>query len=283
VRAGLVLAIALAVWAAVAVAPADAGPPQAGIQVALRALGLYNGPVDGIVGPETRAALAAARARGQSLGPLGRPAFGSRLLERGDFGLDVSTLQFMLLRRAVYKGALDGYFDGLTEAAVRRFQQQADLVPDGIVGVKTAAALTRRPPVMPVRVVTGSAQVRDQLDVWADRLQVSPPLVRALAWMESGYQPDLVSTAGARGVMQLLPETRRYVQQVLVGHRLPQTVDGGIEAGVLLLRHLLQRFDGDQRLALAAWYQGEAAVRKHGIYAVTKPFVDDVLALEARM
>ena len=265
-----------------AVAPAEAGPPQAGIQVALRALGLYNGPVDGIVGPETRAALASVRRTGRSLGPLGRPAFGSRLLERGDFGLDVSTLQFMLLRRAVYDGALDGYFDRLTEAAVRRFQRRADLVPDGIVGVKTAAALTRRPAVT-ARVVTGSAQVRGLLDVWADRLHVSVPLVRALAWMESGYQPGLVSAAGARGVMQLLPETRRYVQQVLVGHPLPRTVDGGIEAGVLLLRHLLQRFDGDQRLALAAWYQGEAAVRKHGVFAVTRPFVADVLALEARM
>jgi len=269
----------------VAVAPADAGPSQAGLQVALRALGLYNGPVDGIVGPETRAALSAARRTRQPLGPLGQPAFGSRLLERGDFGLDVSTLQFMLLRRAVYRGALDGYFDRLTETAVRRFQRRADLVPDGIVGVKTAAALARSRGVAPATatVVAGSAQVRDRLDVWADRLDVSPPLVRALAWMESGYQPGLVSDAGARGVLQLLPSTRRYVQQVLVGHPLPQTLDGEIEAGVLLLHHLLQRFDGDQRLALAAWYQGEAAVRMNGIYAVTRPFVADVLALEARM
>jgi hypothetical protein len=83
--------------------------------------------------------------------------------------------------------------------------------------------------------------------------------------------------------MQLLPATRQYVQTVLLGHRLPQTLDGDVEAGVLLIRHLLQEFGGNQRLALAAWYEGSAAVRKHGLYRVTRPFVADVLALEARM
>ncbi|HUB76827.1 MAG TPA: peptidoglycan-binding protein [Solirubrobacteraceae bacterium] len=268
------------------------------MQVALRALGLYDGAVDGIVGPQTRAALVAAQRRARlpetgvatrrtrwSLGPLGRPEFGTRLLERGDFGLDVSTLQFMLERRSLYHGALDGYFDRLTQRAVQRFQREANLVPDGIVGVHTARALTLRPApaARAPQPAAGPAAVRARLDAWSARLGVSAPLVRALAWMESGYQPRLVSAAGARGVLQLLPSTRRYVQQVLVGHPLPQTLDGEIEAGVLLLRHLLQRFGGNQRLALAAWYQGEGAVRRHGIYAITRPFVADVLALEARM
>jgi hypothetical protein len=49
------------------------------------------------------------------------------------------------------------------------------------------------------------------------------------------------------------------------------------------LRHLLQVFHGDERLALAGWYQGEKAVRQHGLYKVTKPFVADVLALKSRV
>jgi hypothetical protein len=49
-----------------------------------------------------------------------------------------------------------------------------------------------------------------------------------------------------------------------------------------LLRHLLRRFDGDQRLALAAWYQGEKAVRERGLYDETKVFVANVLALSSR-
>ena len=101
--------------------------------------------------------------------------------------------------------------------------------------------------------------------------------------MESGYQPGVVSPIGARGVMQVMPETRSFVERVLVGHPVSNTVDGDIEVGVLYLRHLLGNFDGDTRLALAAWYQGEAAVREFGLYAMTKPFVADVLALQSRM
>jgi soluble lytic murein transglycosylase-like protein len=101
--------------------------------------------------------------------------------------------------------------------------------------------------------------------------------------MESGYQPGVVSSVGARGVLQVMPTTRDYVEQVLVGHSVPHTLDGDVEVGILYLRHLLGQFDGNTRLALAAWYQGEAAVRKFGLYQMTKPFVADVLALQQRM
>ncbi len=74
---------------------------------------------------------------------------------------------------------------------------------------------------------------------WSSRLGVDPHLVRALAWMESGYQTRIVSSAGARGVLQTLPTTRVYVETVLAGRQIPHTVDGDIEVGILYLRHLL--------------------------------------------
>ncbi len=89
--------------------------------------------------------------------------------------------------------------------------------------------------------------------------------------------------AGARGVLQTLPMTRDYVEEVLLGRPVARTVDGDIEVGVAYLRHLLGRFAGNEHLALAAWYQGEAAVRRSGVFKVTKPFVENVLALKARM
>jgi LysM repeat protein len=252
-------------------------------------------------------------------------------------------LQFVLKRAGYYHGALDGYLDASTEAALRRFQRGAHLVADGIAGARTLATIAVRASVpvrprpvapshdvyvvrpgdtltsiarrfgttvdalarlnrldpqrvlliatrlqipralAPERLGTTPAEVRDLLDEWAARLGVDRSLVRALAWMESGYQTRLVSRAGARGVMQLLPSTRRYVETVLLGRRIPHTVAGDIEAGVLLIRHLLQVFGGDERLALAAWYQGERAVRTVGLYRMTKPFVSDVLALRTRM
>jgi peptidoglycan hydrolase-like protein with peptidoglycan-binding domain len=331
--------------------PAAASPRDAGVQVALRALGLYSGQIDGIVGPETRAGVEAAQRRAglpvtgridtrtrSVLGPLGQPLLGARWLTPGDFGLDVSALQFMLAREGYYHAALDGYFGKHLEAAVLAFQRHARLPVDGVAGPDTLHAVAAREPrrtsppkqvyvVQPGDSLTAIAvhygvtlpalaranrldpletlligtrlvlpapaaspaltstpsDVRDRLGAWADRLGVSPDLVRALAWMESGYQPDVVSSVGARGVLQVMPDTRDFVEQVLVGHPVPHTVDGDIEVGVLYLRHLLSQFGGDTGLALGAWYQGPAAVRQFGLFAMTKPFVADVLALETRM
>jgi soluble lytic murein transglycosylase-like protein len=143
-------------------------------------------------------------------------------------------------------------------------------IPGGTTAVATALEST-------------PTEVRERLDYWSGRLGVSTSLVRALAWMESGYQPGVVSQAGAKGVLQTLPSTRDFVEDVLLGRPVPQNLDGDIEVGIRFLRHLLGNFGGDERLALAAWYQGEAAVRKDGVYTVTKPFVENVLALKSRM
>jgi soluble lytic murein transglycosylase-like protein len=128
-----------------------------------------------------------------------------------------------------------------------------------------------------------SVDVRSMLDAWSNRLGVNEHLVRALAWMESGYQTSIVSPAGAVGVLQTLPTTRAYVETVLNGKPIAHTVNGDVEVGLLFLKHLLAVFNGDESLALAGWYQGERAVREHGVYAVSKPFVANVLALRARM
>jgi len=130
---------------------------------------------------------------------------------------------------------------------------------------------------------TSVASVRGLIDHWAAHYGVSVHLVRALAWMESGYNNALVSSVGARGIMQLLPTTFRYVETSLIGHRVRHNASGNVRAGVAYLAHLLHAFRGDKRLALAGWYQGERAVRKHGLYKVSKTFVADVLSLEHRM
>jgi soluble lytic murein transglycosylase-like protein len=100
--------------------------------------------------------------------------------------------------------------------------------------------------------------------------------------MESGYHPGLVSRSGARGVLQVLPVTKRYVENYLLHRRVPWTVSGGIQIGVVYLRQLLREFHGSESLALAAWYQGPTSVRKNGIAPATRAFVADVLALRRR-
>ena len=290
-----VVLLALAFPASSAAARVD--PQVAGLQVALRAYGLYGGPIDGIAGPATvrgvrgfqqRAGLAADGKAGpatrRALGPLGRPLFGKRTLRRGAFGWDVSALQFLLARRGELV-PISGYFDLRTERALRHFQYARHLAADGIAGTRTLAAFRRRvPPVLhPVLVrsitSTPATRVRELIDYWATRYGVDTKLVRALAWMESGYQTNLTSPAGAWGVLQILPPTWSYVETVLAGAKIPRTTSGNIRVGVLYLRELLREFGGDERRALAAWYQGPASVRKHGALHETTVFVADVLAL----
>jgi LysM repeat protein len=121
--------------------------------------------------------------------------------------------------------------------------------------------------------------VRSAIDYWSRVYGVDPQLARALAWMESGFQQDVVSSVGALGVMQLLPETWDFVDVVLLGARTPRTYQGNVRAGVRYLRWQLDEFGGDVRLALAGWYQGARAVRERGLYGETREFVRIVLAL----
>lgn len=124
--------------------------------------------------------------------------------------------------------------------------------------------------------------VRAHIDRWAAHYGIPANLARALAWQESGFQTNVTSSVGAWGPMQVIPETWTFVETVLLGRSVPKTGEGGVEVGMTLLNHLLKRFDGDQRLALAAWYQGEQAVRERGFYDETKVFVANVLALAGR-
>jgi len=121
--------------------------------------------------------------------------------------------------------------------------------------------------------------VRAALDYWSGVYGVDPGLTRALAWMESGFQQDVVSNVGAIGVMQLLPETWEFVDAVLLGTRTPRDYQGNVRAGVRYLRWQLDQFGGDRRLALAGWYQGARAVRERGIFGDTREFVRIVLQL----
>jgi LysM repeat protein len=357
-RFRLVCAGVLAAGLATA-APAGATNPQhAGLQVALRAQGLYLGPIDAIVGPRTLAAVRAfQRSHGlpvtgiadvrtrRQLGPLGTPLFGSRPLQRGRFGWDVAVLQYLLNKHGV-RVPVNAYMDKPTVSGLRRYQRLLHLPTDGIVGPATFAALglqTRVPvrtalavsslrryvvkpgdsltaiarrsgttlstltrlnklnPARPLLIGThlrlpaavsaaptavsasNATEVRASIDRWAAYYRVDPSLARALAWMESGFNNTVVSPVGAQGVMQILPSTWDYVENVLIGHSVQHGADGNVQVGLAYLHHLLGAFGGDEHLALAGWYQGERAVKKVGPYKVSKVFVANVLALRDRM
>ena len=98
------------------------------------------------------------------------------------------------------------------------------------------------------------------IDTSADREGVDPRLVRAVIQIESAYQPKALSPKGAKGLMQLMPETaRRY------SVRNPYDPASNISAGIKHLRMLIERYGPEQLpLVLAAYNAGEAAVDRFG-------------------
>jgi soluble lytic murein transglycosylase-like protein len=103
---------------------------------------------------------------------------------------------------------------------------------------------------------------------------VEPSLVDSVIRVESNYNPNAVSSAGAMGLMQLIPSTARRFGVNNTFHP-----EQNIEGGVRYLKYLMQLYKGDERLALAAYNAGEGAVAKYkGIppYRETQNYVYQV-------
>ena len=154
-----------------------------------------------------------------------------------------------------------------------------------IPGKAPAAAPDAKPAiVMPPSMAQLVAQrdaVRRVIVEEANRYQVPPAFALAVAWQESGWQQGVVSHAGAVGVMQLMPATADWVGEAMLGSKVQiDDTRHNVRAGVRLLAHYLERYDGDRDRVLAAYYQGQWATDHHGIYAVSRPYIASIKVLE---
>lgn len=105
-------------------------------------------------------------------------------------------------------------------------------------------------------------------------------LALAVAWQESGWRQEVVSSAGAVGVMQLMPGTAQWVGQAMLGRAVNiNDARDNVQAGVRLLAHYLNRYGGNRDLVLAAYYQGQGAADRHGVYPVSRAYIASVDAL----
>ncbi|HZQ79430.1 MAG TPA: lytic transglycosylase domain-containing protein [Acidimicrobiia bacterium] len=169
-----------------------------------------------------------------------------------------------------------------------------------------AAAGSKTPPPTPApspapgetaRAVPNQDAAADDL-VPADREYLRPILIRyaeenglpadlvmAMAWVESSWRPSVVSSVGATGVMQLMPDTVDFVSKRLLGLSRdldPKNATSNIRMGTKFFRHLLDQNHGNVRQALIAYNQGITSLMAQGSYAAADAYADRVLALRSQ-
>jgi soluble lytic murein transglycosylase-like protein len=126
---------------------------------------------------------------------------------------------------------------------------------------------------------TPLAEIERVIKVSATDYHVDPALIEAIIENESAFDSNATSSAGARGLMQLMPQTA-----VALGVTDSYDATQNIRGGTRYLRSLLDRF-GKVELAVAAYNAGPEAVQKYGgvpPYEETRTYVRDVLASYSR-
>jgi transglycosylase-like protein with SLT domain len=139
------------------------------------------------------------------------------------------------------------------------------VIPEKVIGAAAPQAPASPAP---------AATVNELVAAIARKHEVEPSLVDSVIRVESNYNPNAVSSAGAMGLMQLIPSTARRFGVNDTFHP-----EQNIEGGVRYLKYLMQLYNGDERLALAAYNAGEGAVARYkGIppYPETRNYVYQV-------
>ncbi len=169
--------------------------------------------------------------------------------------------------------------NGLENADVIKVGQTLQLPAGSSV---SALAPTASYPGLPSKLTSAPERLLllPSFERWAAHYGVDPALLMAVAYRESGWQTDVVSSSGAVGVGQIMPKTGEWIATDLIGEPgLDRwNPDDNIRMSAKYLSWL-SGYMGDMDLALAAYYQGPGAVRAVGLYDDTVEYVTNVNAL----
>ena len=114
------------------------------------------------------------------------------------------------------------------------------------------------------------------IEKYAQKNNLDPDFIKAVVKQESDFNPDATSKCGAMGLMQLMPQTAKGL-----GVTDAYDPEQNIEGGVKYLKSMMNRFNNDPKLALAAYNAGPGAVQRYGDvppYRETQNYVKNILA-----
>jgi soluble lytic murein transglycosylase-like protein len=212
-------------------------------------------------------ALEAASARGGSVAPAGnRPEVCQTAVLRNGFTLQYARREVdgAATRLWVCADAGAGYVE-IPSEQIERFEQGPSTVPPALAGAPETTSGGMLAP-DPIKKLITSAAARHEVD---------PDFVASVIKAESGFNPKAVSSKGARGLMQLMPQTAASLG---VGNALNPAAN--VEGGTKYLRQLLDQYDGDAVKALAAYNAGPQRVEHYGgipPYQETRAYVARVI------
>ena len=123
-------------------------------------------------------------------------------------------------------------------------------------------------------------QLVPMFNLWADANAIPRDLVKAVAYHESGWNNSAISSVGAIGIGQIMPDTAVFISEVLIGKKLDSRIpEDNIRMSARYLRYLLEETGWSTDQALASYYQGLSSVRSRGWYDDTKQYVANIQAL----
>ncbi|MGP1717471.1 MAG: lytic transglycosylase domain-containing protein [Methylophilus sp.] len=158
-----------------------------------------------------------------------------------------------------------------TELVISNISED-DTLPEGNMA-------TRQPAFKKLRWQTGNIPYQAEVQAVAQSMQVDPALIHAVIATESGYNPQAQSRKGAYGLMQVLPATAKSLSAIPVRQ---WSVRQQILWGSRYLKNMLELFEGDVTLALAAYNAGPNAVKMRQNtmppFAETRQYVPKVLS-----
>ena len=126
-----------------------------------------------------------------------------------------------------------------------------------------------------IDLLSQASNIDEIVETFSQKYEVDSDLIKAIIKQESNFNEKATSKKGAMGIMQLMPQTAKSL-----GVENPYNPWENVEGGVKYIRELLNKYDNDEQLALAAYNAGPGAVKKYGgipPYKETQNYVKNIM------